>query len=45
MCSISSFDINSVVVLDPKNFFCIPASPADAAAVSPNGIKTLLAND
>ena len=25
-------------------FFCIPASAADAAAVNPNGIKTLLAN-
>ena len=27
-----------------KYFFCIPASAADAAAVDPNGIKTLLAN-
>ena len=28
------------------NFFlCIPASAADAAAVNPNGTKTLLAND
>ena len=25
-------------------FLCIPASAADAAAVSPKGIKTLLAN-
>ena len=25
-------------------FLCIPASTADAAAVNPNGIKTLLAN-
>ena len=25
-------------------FFCIPASAADAAAVNPNGISTLLAN-
>ena len=25
-------------------FLCIPASAADAAAVNPNGIKTLLAN-
>ena len=25
-------------------FFCIPTSAADAAAVNPNGIKTLLAN-
>ena len=44
MSSISSFDIISVAVLDPKIFLCIPASSADAAAVNPNGIKTLLAN-
>ena len=55
MSSISSFDIISVVVLlckrwlckrwlpDPKIFLCIPASAADAAAVNPRGIKTLLA--
>ena len=42
MSSISSFDI-SVVVPDPKIFLFIPASAADAAAVNPNGIKTLLA--
>ena len=29
---------------DPKIFLCIPASAADAAAVNPGGIKTLLAN-
>ena len=29
---------------DPNTFLCIPASAADAAAVSPKGIKTLLAN-
>ena len=29
---------------DPKIFLCIPASAADAAAVNPKGIKTLLAN-
>ena len=48
----SLFDIISVVVCeaedaewpDPKIFLCIPASAADAAAVNPNGIKTLLAN-
>ena len=45
MSSISSFDIISVVVSDPKIFLCISASTADAAAVNPNGIKTLLAND
>ena len=44
MSSISSFNIISAVVPDPKIFLCIPASAADAAAVNPNGIKTLLAN-
>ena len=55
MSSISSFDIISVAVLlcevedegrcpDPKIFLCIRASPADAAAVNPKGIKMLLAN-
>ena len=29
---------------DPKTFLCIPASAADAAAVNPKEIKTLLAN-
>ena len=29
---------------DPKFFLCIPASVADAVAVNPKGIKTLLAN-
>ena len=42
--SISSFDIISVDVPDPKMFLCIPASAADAAPVNHNGIKTLLAN-
>ena len=28
----------------PQGFLCIPASVADAAAVNPRGIKTLLAN-
>ena len=45
MSSNSSFDIISVVVPDPRNFLCIPASAADTAAVNPNGIKTLLASD
>ena len=44
MPSISSFDIISAVVREPKNFLCIPASAADDAAVNPNGIKALLAN-
>ena len=45
MSSISSFDIIIVVLFpDPNIFLCIPASAADAAAVNPNGIKTLLAN-
>ena len=30
---------------DPDIFLCIPASAADAAAVNPKEIKTLLAND
>ena len=40
----SSFDIISVVLHNPKIFLCIPASAADAPAVNPNGIKTLMAN-
>ena len=40
MYSISSFDIISVAFIDLKIFLCIAA---DAAAVNPNGIKTLLA--
>ena len=41
MSFISSIEIIKVVVPEPS-FFCIPASAADAAAVNPNGIKTLL---
>ena len=47
MSSIQSFDIisaESLCLPDPKDFLCIPASAADAAAVNPNGIKTLLTN-
>ena len=46
MSFVSSFDINSVVVLlpDPNIISCIPASAADAAAVNPKGTKMLLAN-
>ena len=44
MSFISSFEIIKAVVAEPSIFFCIPASAADAAAVNPNGIKTLLAN-
>ena len=40
----SSFEITNVVVLDPNILLWIAASVADAAAVNPNGIKTLLAN-
>ena len=52
----SSFDIISVVPFgaedeeewqrrpDPNIFLCIPGSAADAAAVNPKGIKTLLDN-
>ena len=43
--SISSFESINVVIPDPKTFFWIAASVAVAAAVNPNGIKTLLAND
>ena len=50
---IFSFEIISVVcfgkseghVLDPNILLWIAASFADAAAVNPNGIKTLLGND
>ena len=45
MSFISSFDIINVVAPDPNIFFlCIPASAANAAAVDPKGVKTLLAN-
>ena len=41
---ISSFETIKVVFPDPNTFLCIPASDADAAAVNPKGIKTLLAS-
>ena len=43
---ISPFDIINVVLLwsDPNIFLCISASAADAAAVNPKCINTLLAN-
>ena len=44
MFFISSFDFISVTVSDHNVFKCIPACATDATAVSPNGIKTLLAN-
>ena len=49
MSFISLFDIISVTdkglsCPDPNIFLCIPTSAADAAAVNPRGIKTLLAN-
>ena len=44
MSSISLFGIISVVFPDPNTFFCILASAADAAAVYPKGVKTLLVN-
>ena len=44
MSAISLFDTISVVFPDPNIFLCIPTSAADAAAVYPRGIKTLLAN-
>ena len=42
--TIYSFEIVSEFLPDPKTFFRIVASVASAAAVNPNGIKTLLAN-
>ena len=41
---ISSFEIINVVIPDPNIFLYIAASVPDAAAINPNGIKTLLAN-
>ena len=41
---ISTFEIINVVILGPKIFFLKSASVIVAAAVNPNGIKTLLAN-
>ena len=41
---ISSFEIIIVVFPDPNIFLRIPASAADATAVNPKRIKTLLAN-
>ena len=41
---ISSFEIIKVVFPDPNILLCIPASAANAAAINPKGIKTLLAN-
>ena len=43
MSFVSSSDIITVVVPGPKIFLYIPSSAADAAAVNPTGIKTLLA--
>ena len=43
MSSITSFNIISVVVPEPKIFVGISVSVVDAAAVNPNEIKTLLA--
>ena len=42
---IYSFEIIKVVVPEPSISFCIPASATDTAAVNPNGIKSLFAND
>ena len=41
---ISLFEIINVVFPDPNIFLWIAAPVADAGAVNPNGIKTLLAN-
>ena len=42
--SISSFEIINVVNQDSNTFLWQAASAVNAAAVNPNGIKTLLAN-
>ena len=42
--SISLFEIVNAVMPDPKTFFWIPAPVADAGAINPSCIKTLLAN-
>ena len=44
MSFLSSLEIISFVKPHPKIFFWIAASAADAGAITPNGIKTLLAN-
>ena len=44
MSLVSSLEIISVVKPDLNIFLLIAASVADAAAVNPNGIKTLLAD-
>ena len=44
MSSISSLNMISFIVPDPKIFLCIPVSAADVAAVNPNGIRTFFAN-
>ena len=41
---ISSFEIISVVMPDPKNFFLTVASGVDVVFVYPNGIRTLSAS-
>ena len=43
--SISSFRIINAVVPDPNICFWIASSVGDAAAVNPNGVKTLLADN
>ena len=37
------FDLISVIVPEPRKFFCIPVSAPDAAAVNSSGIKKILA--
>ena len=41
---ISSLEIINVVLPDPNIFLWTAASVADAAAVNPDGIKTVLTN-
>ena len=35
------FDLISVIVPEPRKFFCIPVSAPDAAAVNSSGIKKI----
>ena len=44
MSLISSFDVISIVIPDPKMFFWIAASVPDTVGIEPNCIKTLLTN-
>ena len=44
MSLISSFDVISIVIPDPKMFFWIAASVPDTVGIKPYGVKALLTN-